>query len=175
MIRKLGLAVTIIFIVAVCVSLLGGQALAKEYKIGYVDLAKVSDEYSKTKDYEKNFESQVKGKDAERQKFVDEIRKLKDEQALLSDKAKAEKQTGIDEKIKNLQEFDKKVRDELIKQRNQMLGEIQKDIDAVISAYSKEAGYDIVLIKQTVLYGGNELDITAEVIKRLNVAGTPKK
>ena len=83
---------------------------------------------------------------------------------------KAEKQTVIDGKITNLQDFDKKVRDELIKQRNQMLGEIQKDIDTVISAYSKEAGYNIVLIKQTVLFAGPELDITAEVVKRLNIA-----
>ena len=157
------------------IGLFSGVAFAKEYKIGYVDLAKVSDEYSKTKDYEKSFEAQVKGKDAERQKYVDEIRKMKDEQALLSDKAKAEKQGMIDDKIKNLQEFDKRTRDDLIKQRNNMLGEIQKDIDTVISAYSKEAGYDIVLIKQTVLFGGNELDITTEVIKRLNAVTAPKK
>jgi outer membrane protein len=157
------------------IGLLCGNAAAKEYKIGYVDLAKVSDEYTKTKEYEKNFESQVKGKDAERQKYVDEIRKLKDEQALLSDKAKAEKQTVIDDKIKKLQDFDKNVRDELIKQRNQMLGDIQKDIDRIISVYAKEADYDIVLIKQTVLYGGNDLDLTSEVIKRLNAAGAPKK
>lgn len=154
------------------IGILCGSAAAKEYKIGYVDLAKVSDEYGKTKDYEKSFDTQVKGKDAERQKLVDEIRKMKDEQALLSDKAKAEKQATIEEKIKNLQEFDKKVRDELIKQRNTMLGDIQKDIDGVISAYAKEAGYDVILIKQTVLYGGSDLDVTAEVIKRLNA---PKK
>ena len=154
------------------IGLLCGNAVAKEYKIGYVDLAKVSDEYGKTKDYEKSFDTQVKGKDAERQKLVDEIRKMKDEQALLSDKAKAEKQGLIEDKIKNLQEFDKKVRDELIKQRNTMLGDIQKDIDGVISAYAKEAGYDVILIKQTVLYGGSDLDVTAEVIKRLNA---PKK
>ena len=165
------LSIAVFFVIG----LLCGNAAAKEYKIGYVDLAKVSDEYSKTKDYEKNFESQVKAKDAERQKSVDEIRKLKDEQALLSDKAKAEKQTAIDDKIKKLQDFDKGVRDELIKQRNQMLGEIQKDIDGVISAYAKETGYDIVLIKQTVLYGGSDLDLTGEVIKRLNAAGAPKK
>ncbi len=169
MIRRLSLAVAIAVLVTACLAMLGRDAFAKEYKIGYVDLAKVSDEYAKTKDFEKTFEVQVKGKDAERQKFVDEIRKLKDEQALLSDKAKAEKQTIIDGKIANLQEFDRKVRDELIKQRNQMLGEIQKDIDAVISAYSKEAGYDIVLIKQTVLFAGSELDLTAEVVKRLNI------
>lgn len=158
------LAIAVFF----AIGLFCGSAAAKEYKIGFVDLAKVSDEYGKTKDYEKNFEAQVKTKDAERQKFVDEVRKLKDEQALLSDKAKAEKQAIIDDKIKKLQDFDKSVRDELIKQRNQMLGEIQKDIDGVIAAYSKEAGYDIVLIKQTVLFGGSDLDLTSEITKRLN-------
>ena len=133
-----------------------------------MDLAKVSDQYAKTKDFEKTFETQVKGKDAERQKFVDEIRKLKDEQALLSEKSKAEKQTIIDSKIASLQDFDRKVRDELIKQRNQMLGEIQKDIDTIIADYAKEAGYDIILIKQTVLYASADLDLTAEITKRLN-------
>lgn len=167
MLRKISLAAVVLFALAICLTA-ANDAFAKEYKIGYVDLAKVSDEYSKTKEYEKNFETQVKAKDAERQKFVDEVRKLKDEQALLSDKAKAEKQNIIDDKIKNLQDFDRRVRDDLIKQRNQMLGEIQKDIDGVISGYAKEGGYDIVLIKQTVLYGGPELDITAEVVKRLN-------
>jgi len=170
MVRRLSFAVAIAVLVTACFTMFGRDAYAKEYKIGYVDLAKVSDEYAKTKDFEKTFETQVKGKDAERQKFVDEIRKLKDEQALLSDKAKAEKQAIIDGKITNLQEFDRRVRDELIKQRNQMLGEIQKDIDTVISAYSKEAGYDIVLIKQTVLFAGPELDLTVEVVKRLNTA-----
>jgi Skp family chaperone for outer membrane proteins len=167
MLRRISLAAVILFAIAICLTA-ANDAFAKEYKIGYVDLAKVSDEYAKTKDYEKSFESQVKVKDAERQKFVDEIRKLKDEQALLSDKAKAEKQTIIDDKIKGLQDFDRRVRDDLIKQRNTMLGEIQKDIDGVISGYAKESGYDIVLIKQTVLYGGQELDITTEIVKRLN-------
>jgi len=165
------LAIAAIFVVGI----FSANAFAKEYKIGYVDLAKVSDEYGKTKDYEKNFEAQVKEKDAQRQKFIDEVRKLKDEQALLSDKVKAEKQTAIDDKIKKLQDFDRTVRDDLIKQRNTMLGEIQKDIDTVISAYSKEAGYDIVLIKQTVLFGGSDLDLTAEITKRLNAANPSKK
>ena len=168
MIRKIGFTAVIVLIATICFMSISADAFAKEYKIGYVDLAKVSDEYAKTKDYEKTFEAQVKSKDVERQKFVDEVRRLKDEQTLLSDKAKAEKQVIIDNKIKNLQEFDRVVRDDLIKQRNQMLSEIQKDIDTVISAYSKEAGYDIVLIKQTVLYAGDELDLTVEVVKRLN-------
>ena len=57
-------------------------------------------------------EDKGKGKEDERAKMVDEVKKLKDEQALLSEKAKAEKQGAIDTKIKALQDYDTKTRNE---------------------------------------------------------------
>ncbi|MFA4981610.1 MAG: OmpH family outer membrane protein [Candidatus Omnitrophota bacterium] len=145
-----------------------GEVYAKEYKLAYVDLAKVFDEYKKTKDSEKNLEEKGKAKEAERNKMVDELRKLKDEQALLSEKGKADKQKVIDEKIKVLQAFDSKAQAELMKERNDLLGGIMKDIEKVIGDYAKEAGYDIVLNSRMLLYGGEQYDVTAEVLKRLN-------
>ena len=105
MIRRLGFAVAMAVVVTACFAMLSGDAFAKEYKIGYVDLAKVFDDYKKTKDSEKVLADKGKAKEAERKALVDELRKLKDEQSLLSEKAKAEKQTVIDGKIKNLQDF----------------------------------------------------------------------
>lgn len=147
---------------------MGQEAYAKEYKLGYVDLAKVFDEYKKTKDAEKNLEEKGKAKDAQRQKMIDELRKLKDEQALLSEKAKAEKQTVIDGKIKALQDFDRIARDELMKERNDMLGGLLKDIENVVTVYAKETGHDMVLNSRMLLYGAEQYDLTAEVLKRLN-------
>lgn len=144
------------------------QAYAKEYKIGYVDLAKVFDEYKKTKDSEKDLEVKGKAKEADRANMVEELRKLKDEQALLSEKAKAEKQTVIDNKIKALQDFDRKSRDELIKERNDMLALILKDIEKVVAEYSKAAGYDFILNSRMLLYGGAEYELTNEILSRLN-------
>ena len=141
---------------------------AKEYKIGYVDLAKVFEEYKTTKESEKTLEDKGKAKEAERKKMVDELRKLKDEQALLSDKAKAEKQAVIDQKIKTLQEFDAKTRDELLKDRNDLLGGILKNIEKVIADYSKENGYDLIMNSRMLLYGGDQYDLTVEILKRLN-------
>jgi len=162
------LAVVVVFGLGLFLGLAAEKAYAKEYKIGYVDLAKVFDEFKKTKDSEKNLETQGKAKEEERKKLVDELRKLKDEQALLSEKAKAEKQTVIDTKIKTLQEFDRKTRDELLKQRNDALGGILKDIEKVVTDYAKETGYDIVLNSRMLLYGADQYDLTAEVLKRLN-------
>lgn len=164
--KVIGLAVAVMFIaglVMVC-----PNAFAKEYKIGYVDLAKVFEDYGKTKTAEKALEEKGKAKDADRKKLIDEVRKMKDEQALLSDKAKAEKQPAIDEKVKALQAFDMKVRDELTKERNDLLGGILKDIETVVANYSKEAGYDMILNSRTLLFGSPEYDLTAEITKRLN-------
>jgi len=144
------------------------QASAKEYKMGYVDLAKVFDEYKKTKDSEKNLEEKGKVKEEARKKMVDELKKLKDEQALLSEKGKAEKQAVIDSKIKTLQDFDRGARDELVKARNDMLGGILKDIEKVVTEYAKQNGYDIVLNSRMLLYGAEQYDLTSEVISRLN-------
>ena len=166
--RRIGLTIVICFILISFFVTVQGNLYAKEYKIGYVDLAKIFDEYAKTKESEKALEEKGKTKETERKKITDEVRKLKDEQALLSEKAKAEKQKVIDDKIKTLQEFDRKTRDELIKERNDAIGGIMKDIEKVVTDYSKEANYDLILNSRTLLYGTQELELTEEILKRLN-------
>jgi outer membrane protein len=164
--KLVALAVAVMFVAGMFFGV--AQASAKEYKIGYVDLAKVFDEYKKTKDSEKNLEAKGKAKEADRNKMIEELRKMKDEQALLSEKAKAEKQTIIDNKIKALQDFDKTTRDELVKERNDMLALILKDIEKVVTDYSKANGYDLILNSRMLLYGGEQYDLTKEISGRLN-------
>jgi outer membrane protein len=166
--KKLTLLVAVVFAVSVLVVLGGKDAFAKEYKIGYVDPVKGLNEYNKTKDSEKTFETKRKTKEAERKKLTDDITKLKQEQGLLSEKAKAEKQKTIDDKMRLLQEFDKKTREELMGEGNELLGSIQKDIEKVINNYAKEGGYDIILNQRVMLYGREEYDVTADILKKLN-------
>ncbi len=168
--RKISLAAAVIFGLAV-LGISAKDAFAKEYKIGYIDPVKVLNEYSKTKESEKSFEEKRKSKEAERKKMTDEITKLKEEQALLSEKAKAEKQAVVDDKIKALQAFDRKAQGELMGEGNAMMSGIQKDIEKVVTDYAKETEYDLVLNSRVLMYGKEELDFTDEIIKRLN-AGT---
>ena len=166
--RKIALVVVALFAVSLFGGLACDKARAKEYKLAYVDLAKVFDEYGKTKDAEKGLEEKGKVKEAERKKMVDELRKMKDEQALLSEKAKADKQVELDAKIKVLQEFDLKTRDELMKERNDKLAVLLKEIEVVINNLAKSKGYDMILNSRTLLFGAPEYDITAEVLTTLN-------
>lgn len=166
--KRIALLVAAAFISGLFISPVQGPAYAKEYKIGYVDLMRIFDEYKKTKEYEKKLEEKAKVKTTEEKVMLDELRKLKDEQSLLSEKLKAEKQTIIESKIIAVNDFRKKTQEELFKDRNDLLGTIMKEIESVVTSYAKEAGYDVVLNSRAMLYGAEQYDLTAEVLKRLN-------
>ena len=91
--------ITIIFsLLMVC--LLASPAYAE--KIAFVDVGKVFDGYTKTKDFDETLTAEGKKKQKERDSMVQDIRRLKDEMALLSDSAKGEKQSDIDNKIRDV-------------------------------------------------------------------------
>ena len=148
---------------------------AGEQKIGYVDLARVFDDYQKTKDFDKTLEAKGTGKQTERDKMVADVKKMRDEAELLSSKAKEDKQAAIDEKIKALQEFDRNTRDSLRKERDTMVQEILKEIEQIIQDFGKSQGYSFIFNDRVLVYKGEGSDLTAQVIKTLNDSYTKKK
>lgn len=145
-----------------------GFSYAKDIKMAYVDLDKVFEEYNKTKDAYKALDNKLKDKELERKKMVDEIRRLKDEFELLSDKGKEEKQATIDEKMNALSEFDRKAKDEFKKERVNAIREISNEIDIVIQDFGKTQGYDYIFSSRAFVFSKDEYDITEEIVKTLN-------
>ena len=141
---------------------------AKADKFGYVDLIKVFDSYSKTKELEKSLSDKEKIKLDDRKKMVDDIRKLKDELELLADNAKKDKQVAIDERIKKLQDFDMTTRDELTKERDDMLRNLLKEIDVTVSGYAKKEGFMVVFNNRFLIYADQSIDLTDTIIGLLN-------
>ncbi|MEI8175754.1 MAG: OmpH family outer membrane protein [Candidatus Omnitrophota bacterium] len=151
------------------------RSYAKDVKIAYVDLDKVFEEYNKTKDAYKVLDSKLKDKETERKKMVDDVRRLKDEFELLSDKGKEEKQAAIDEKINTLSEFDRKAKDDFKKERMSAIKDISNEIDVVIQEYGKTEGYDYIFSSRAFVYSKDEYDITESVVKVLNSKIAVKK
>ncbi|MBI4432217.1 MAG: OmpH family outer membrane protein [Candidatus Omnitrophica bacterium] len=164
-----------ILMLSLAMASMAPAAFAQETKIGYVDLARVFDEYLKTKDFDKSLEQKGSSKQAERDKMVNEVKKLRDEAELLSAKAKDEKQVAIDEKIKVLQDFDRNTRDALRKERDVMVRDILKEIEAVIQSYGKSQGYSFIFNDRVLVYKSESNDLTPQVIKTLNDAYSKKK
>ncbi len=144
-------------------------------KIGSVDLARVFDGYNKTKELDKTLESKGAAKQADRDKMVAEIKKLRDEAELLSAKAKDDKQVVIDEKIKALQDFDRTTRDALRKERDGMVRDILKEIEVVMQDFGKNQGYAYIFNDRVLVYKTDSSDLTTQVIKVLNDNYAKKK
>lgn len=165
---------SIVLTLAVLSALVSVPAFAAD-KIGYVDLARIFDEYQKTKDFDKTLEGKGQVKQGERDKMVNEVKKMRDEAELLSAKAKDDKQAVIDEKIKALQEFDRTTRDDLRKQRDAMVRDILKEIETVIQDFGKAQGYAFIFNDRVLVFKGEGSDLTAQVIKTLNDGYATKK
>ncbi len=173
--RKSGMLLGVLLVVAVAMAGSAVDAFAAGEKIGYVDLARVFDEYQKTKEFDKSLEGKGALKQTERDKMVAEVKKLRDEAELLSAKAKDDKQAVIDEKIKALQDFDRTTRDALRRERDTMVRDILKEIEGVIQEFGKAQGYSFIFNDRVLVYKSEGSDLTPQVIKALNDSYGAKK
>ena len=155
--------VLLISIIAVALVLSGRLAMAAE-KIGHVDLAKLFDEYEKTKQYDTILTSKEKVYETEREKKVNEIKALQDKYNLLSDKEKPAKETELKNKVIALQEFDKARQTELLKERDTKIKEILQDIENAVKQYSQSQGYTLVFNDRVLVYQTKDADITDKVM-----------
>jgi len=126
------------------------EATVAGYKVAVVDVASV---ISKS--------AQVKALKEEQQKKTAEIQKW-----LETVKADVDKQSTKENKEKLLQKYNTefaKKQEAIRKDYAAKLQAIDKNISSVIAAQAKAKGYNIVIAKGIVLYGGD--DITSEIIK----------
>jgi outer membrane protein len=137
-------------------------------KIGYIDLSRSFDEYQKTKDFDKELENKGDMKQQEREKVVQEIRKMREELELMNKNAREKKEADIEAKIKSLQDFDQEAKTDLTKERDNMVKDILKEMSDVIKEYGEKNGYSIIVNDRVLLYGNPEMDLTNEIIKILN-------
>ncbi len=136
--------------------------------IAYVDLATVFDGYEKTKDYDVTLEQSQKQKQDEIDKKVENIKQLQDKLDLLNEEEKKTKQEEILELTKSLQEFQRSAEMDLTEQRNAKLKEVLQDIQDVVEEIAKQNKYDYILNDRVLLYGNETLNISQEVLNKLN-------
>ncbi|MFH1798160.1 MAG: OmpH family outer membrane protein [Candidatus Omnitrophota bacterium] len=154
-----------------CCCLFAPQGYSKvdtAIKIGYVDLRRAFYEYEKTKSLESELTKLSDEFQNERTGEVKEITKLRDEAELLKDESKGKKQGEIENKLKELQDFDRRTRQELLDKKNDMFRKVIDDIQGVVERLGKKNDYDYVLDSRNIMYGREGYDLTNEVLSELN-------
>ena len=137
-------------------------------KFACVDLEQVFNEYQKTKDEEAKLTKIGEEKQKDIDSKLKEIDRLKEKMDLLSEKEKEKVKVELDKKMEGLRQFDRQVRTDLMRQRNEIIEGILQEINKIIEDYGKSKKYTIMFNSRALLYKNKDLDITAELIEYLN-------
>lgn len=161
-------AVKLLVMTTVMSMSLASAAFAKDMKIAFVDLAKLFDNYQKTKEYDGQLQKQGDSFQKERDGMINKIRDAQGRLALLKEDEKQKVQADIDKDKAALIEYDKQKRTELAKERDTKVREILLEIEKIVSDIAKKDGYDYILNDRVLIYGNQSQNITDQVLKILN-------
>ena len=140
----------------------------------YVDVQKVFDEYSKTKDFQALWDSQkeeankkIEAKRMEIEKLSEE---LKTQELLLTEEVKEKRKEEIIAKTQELNEFMKFISQEINKKNEEYSEEIFEDIKLKVKEIAEREGCRFVFYKDALIYltPEPEFDLTEKVIHELN-------
>lgn len=152
-----------------------GKGFAADAKLAYIDLSKTLGEYSKTKEFDKALTDKQNGYNTERDKLINEVKQLQDKMNLMSDKDKEAKRADFENKVKNLQEFDRQKQADLRKEQDEKMQELLKDINEAIKQLADKEGYTMVFNDRVLVYQDKSLEITDKVIELINKGKSSKK
>jgi outer membrane protein len=159
--------------IAIAVALIGALgacpiAGAAELKIGVINVARVFDEYERTKASDAVLEKKGKQKESELEARMGELKKLRQGLELLNEDAREAKGREVEEKSEDLQRFRTSTARDLRRERDKIAKEILGEIQRGIEEYGKANGFSMLLDARSILYGQETLDVTNEVIALLN-------
>ncbi len=163
-------AAVVVLGVFLSLTLLMGIAAAAD-KLGYIDLSRTFNEYTKTKGYDKTLSDKEKVYTDERDKKVADLKAFQDKLSLLNDKEREAKGAELQAKVKSFQDYDRQKQADLKKEQEERMKEILKDIEEAVKKYSEKEGYTFVFNDRVLVYQNKAMEITNQVIEILNKGG----
>lgn len=146
------------------------QPAAAEFKIGFVDLAKLSESAPQViaaqDKIDAEFSSRVKEIDAMQRKLTKMEEDLGKDAEVMSASERSKKEREILGMRRDLKRTQEEFRDDLNIRKNEMLRAMNIEIGNVIEAYAKEQGFDLILA-QGVMFASKKIDITDQILKQL--------
>jgi outer membrane protein len=149
-------------------------ALAAEIKIGVINMQQILSESEAGKKAEESLAGKMDELRAKFKKDEDKLIALQQEiekkSSAWSDEMKQEKGIEFQKMRRDLQVEQEDANLELKKFREEKVGPILKELQAVVKKYAGKNGYTIILPHNVVLYSGTGVEITDNIIKELNSA-----
>jgi len=163
---------------------LAGPARAQNVRIGFVDSQRIFNEYKSAQEAQERFSREIQSWRTEaddRRRQVDELRnELKDQDPLLSEAKKLEKESTLQ---KAVSDYDRFVQDfwgpngKVQRLNDEITRDVIGKVRDAVELLANREGYDLVLdaADGNVIFGVKSLDLTQRVLDELNkstVGGT---
>ena len=149
-------------------------AAAADVKIAVVNLQTVLETsvagkaaQDQLKSQRDKLEADLKQKGSELQELE---KRLQRDSMVMSKETREDKEREFRIKASDFQALQKKYRADLQDLERQLMGDLQKDISALVAEIGKKEGYQLVISSIGVLYSQPSIDITARLVQELNAA-----
>lgn len=160
-------------IILFLVLLIAGSCMSvnAESRIGYVNFGKLMEKSKQGQAVRETLESEFLSRDkqlsASRDAILKMEEKLRNEGSIMSEANRVDLEREILSKKRDHNRMRDEYREDINIRRNEEIGALQKKVYEVIKKFSEEKKYDLVLT-QAVLYASPNVDITDEILQRLN-------
>jgi outer membrane protein len=148
-------------------------------KIGVIDLQRVLETsnsgkaiQAELKQQKEKMETDLKQKGTDIEKIS---KRLERESMVMSKEMREEKQREQRIKINDFKTLQKKYRTDLQKLEAQLMNQLQIDLKGLVEGIGKKGGYLLIINKYSVLYSPGSIDITNDLIKKLNAQTAKRK
>lgn len=157
--------------------LLCGSSLAAEYKIGFVNPARLLQESPQataaTQALEKEFAPRQRDLEAKQKELKTMQDRLNKDGAVMSESERGKLERNLYEQQRDFQRKRDELQEDLTYRRNDELGKIQRQFVEVIQLIAKEQKFDLI-VSEGVIYSSEQMDITAAVLDQLKKNSAPK-
>ncbi len=166
-----------------------GIAQAQQ-KIATVDIAAVMMKYQKAVELRTRLEGDAKNAQSARDEKIQKLQGLRGEaealfkqtkDPILNEQGRKDVEAKLQAKAAELQQFEREATQQMqttlaaLQSRDQAnVKQLFDDIRPTVAALAKEKGFDVVMPLAGLLYADPALDITEEIVKRLNAAFKPE-
>ncbi len=144
-------------------------------KVAYVDISRIFDEYSKTKEFDASLEKRHTAFSDQHNSMLQKIKDAETKMDVMKEEERIKIQAQIDKDKADLLAFDREKGIDLKKEREEKIKEILGDIEKVVKDFAVSEKYDLILNDKVLVYSSESMDLTNQMIKILNEKYTPGK
>ena len=159
-------------VLGVALLAMGGAAIAQNAKVGFVDVGRLLEDSPQAVAARQKLQNEFSPRNEELEKIHKEVsdlaQKLANESDMMSEAQRVDQEREVQRRRRDFERKRDEVREDLAIRRNEELGKLQEEVNAVVAKIASEEGFDLILTQAVSLYASKRIDITDRVLKKMN-------